>query len=290
MSNSNECGQSGGNRAGRTYTNGGLAERGRSDYRDVWRGETRARSDARAASGGGDRRMTVLDRRAVASHRVVRRTEKQQRSYVVRRALITADVIGIVTAFYLAAAIYPSGHPGKLAPTVETRALRACSSRLAPPLPAPRPLRPRCRAGRPVHCRRRLRGRPGRDARCLGGRNPRARHRVRVARAGPARTVLDSRDHVRDDDAGDRKGVLPHPAELRAARRRRRRRRCRPARRAEDPATPRIWAGRRSASSTATRRAGARTLPVSSRSGSLEELDGDRRRSRRRPRHRRLLA
>jgi exopolysaccharide biosynthesis polyprenyl glycosylphosphotransferase len=63
--------------------------------------------------------MTVLDR-AVASQTVVRRTEKQQRSYVVRRALITADVIGIVTAFYLAAAIHPSGDAGKLAPAVET--------------------------------------------------------------------------------------------------------------------------------------------------------------------------
>ena len=60
--------------------------------------------------------MTVLDRRAVASHRVVRRIEKQQRSYVVRRALITADVIGIVTAFYLAAAIYPSGNPASSPP------------------------------------------------------------------------------------------------------------------------------------------------------------------------------
>jgi len=64
--------------------------------------------------------MTVLDR-AVASQTVARRrTEKQRRGYVVRRALITADVVGIVTAFYLAALVYPSGNEGKLAPAAET--------------------------------------------------------------------------------------------------------------------------------------------------------------------------
>src|SRR4029079_9140200 len=64
--------------------------------------------------------MTVLDR-AVASQTVARRgTEKQRRGYVVRRALITADVVSIVTAFYLAALVYPSGNEGKLAPAAET--------------------------------------------------------------------------------------------------------------------------------------------------------------------------
>ena len=69
---------------------------------------------------GGTTELTVIEERVVGAQADVRRPSRQRRGYMVRRALLCADLLGITLAFFLAAALVPPVHGDSIGPSVES--------------------------------------------------------------------------------------------------------------------------------------------------------------------------
>ena len=171
---------------------------------NAWRGAAREGEDS--IGGSISRRPCRRNERSRdrpgsrGSHAALRR-----RGWLMRRLLLIADLVGLLSAFLLALVLVsPTPRPMTRQHALGDRALRREPPALGAPRAHARPLRPRRGANRPLDGRRHLRRPPGRLDRHVGLRRGHRDHRPPAPEPHAPRRLLGDRDPARSAAAGDR--------------------------------------------------------------------------------------